>query len=52
MGEIYFSLLVMEKLSRFKFYEKNNWIGFCQYRKFWSTKNDKLLPNSIDEIKL
>ena len=20
---------------------KNNWIGFCQYRKYWSIKNNK-----------
>ena len=31
--------------------DTNSWIGFCQYRKFWSTRNDKLLPNNIDEIK-
>ena len=31
--------------------DTNSWIGFCQYRKFWSTRSDKLLPNNIDEIK-
>ena len=30
---------------------KDDWIGFCQYRKFWSTQNQNLLPNSLDELK-
>ena len=30
---------------------ENNWIGFCQYRKFWSTENEILLPNSLNELK-
>ena len=30
--------------------DTNSWIGFCQYRKFWSIRSDKLLPNNIDEI--
>ncbi len=31
--------------------KKEGWIGFCQYRKFWSTRNDNLLPGSIGELK-
>ena len=31
--------------------DSNSWIGFCQYRKFWSTNNYNLLPNSINEVK-
>ena len=27
------------------------WIGFCQYRKFWSIQSDNLLPSSLDELK-
>ena len=27
------------------------WIGFCQYRKFWSVQNENLLPNSLNELK-
>ena len=30
---------------------KNDWIGFCQYRKFWSTEKDNLLPNSLNQLK-
>jgi len=30
--------------------DTNSWIGFCQYRKFWSIRSDILLPNNIDEI--
>ena len=30
---------------------EDSWIGFCQYRKFWSTQNGNLLPNSLDELK-
>ena len=28
----------------------DGWIGFCQYRKFWSMTNKNLLPNSISEL--
>ena len=27
------------------------WIGFCQYRKFWSVEKNNFLPNTIDELK-
>ena len=27
------------------------WIGFCQYRKFWSLKNKNLLPSSLKDLK-
>ena len=30
---------------------KDGWIGFCQYRKFWSLKGNNLLPNSLNELK-
>ena len=29
----------------------DEWIGFCQYRKFWSVEKDNLLPNSLDELR-
>ena len=29
----------------------DEWIGFCQYRKFWSTEKENLLPNSLDQLK-
>ena len=29
---------------------QDGWIGFCQYRKFWSTENKNLLPNSLNEL--
>ena len=29
----------------------DGWIGFCQYRKFWSTENHNLLPNSLDQLR-
>ena len=28
-----------------------DWIGFCQYRKFWSAEAKDLLPNSLDKLK-
>tara|TARA_Y100000590_G_scaffold467641_1_gene647229 strand:- start:3177 stop:4007 length:831 start_codon:yes stop_codon:yes gene_type:complete len=28
----------------------DEWIGFCQYRKFWSFKNKNLFPNSLEEL--
>ena len=28
----------------------NNWIGFCQYRKFWTLKNTKKLYVSFDDL--
>ena len=30
---------------------KNKWIGFCQYRKFWSLKNKKITFNTLNEFK-
>ena len=30
---------------------KDEWIGFCQYRKFWSTKKEDLLPKSLNQLK-
>ena len=27
------------------------WIGFCQYRKFWSIQNKNLLPKSLNELR-
>ena len=27
------------------------WIGFCQYRKFWSIENKNLLPDSLSQLK-
>ena len=30
---------------------KGGWIGFCQYRKFWSVKKKDLLPNSLKQLK-
>ena len=30
---------------------EDEWIGFCQYRKFWSVEKDNLLPNSLDELR-
>tara|TARA_B100000686_G_C16782516_1_gene972929 strand:- start:1210 stop:2049 length:840 start_codon:yes stop_codon:yes gene_type:complete len=30
---------------------KDNWIGFCQYRKFWSLENKNLTPASLKELK-
>ena len=29
----------------------SGWVGFCQYRKFWSTRSDNLLPKNIGELK-
>ena len=29
---------------------EDGWIGFCQYRKFWSTESKNLLPNSFSEL--
>jgi len=31
--------------------EANEWIGFCQYRKFWSTRGDNLLPKNMKELR-
>ena len=30
---------------------KGGWIGFCQYRKFWSVEKKDLLPNSLKQLK-
>ena len=29
---------------------KNNWIGFCQYRKFWSLKNTEKIYSNLDDL--
>ena len=29
----------------------DEWIGFCQYRKFWSKENHNLLPNSSAQLR-
>ena len=29
---------------------KNEWIGFCQYRKFWSMHNNRTQPTSLAEL--
>ena len=29
----------------------DGWIGFCQYRKFWSVEKKNLLPNSLNQLK-
>ena len=29
----------------------NDWIGFCQYRKFWSLQNNNLLPDTLSQLK-
>ena len=30
---------------------EGGWIGFCQYRKFWSIGKKDLLPNSLKQLK-
>ena len=30
---------------------EDGWIGFCQYRKFWSIEKKNLLPSSLSELK-
>ena len=50
-GEYTFHYWLWKNYLDSNFNDANSWIGFCQYRKFWSTRNDKLLLNSIDEIK-
>ena len=30
---------------------KDSWIGFCQYRKFWSVEKDSEIPNSLNRLK-
>ena len=50
-GEYTFHYWLWKNYLDSNFNDPNSWIGFCQYRKFWSTRNDKLLLNSIDEIK-
>ena len=30
---------------------EGGWIGFCQYRKFWSIEKKDLLPNSLKQLK-
>ncbi len=29
---------------------ENDWIGFCQYRKFWSSGNNSQIGNSLNEL--
>ena len=38
------------KIKR-SFNHENEWIGFCQYRKFWSLKDKKKKYNNLDELK-
>ena len=30
---------------------QDGWIGFCQYRKFWSIEKSNTLPNSLNQLK-
>ena len=30
---------------------ENDWIGFCQYRKFWMLRNSNKLYNNLDDLK-
>ena len=30
--------------------KEENWIGFCQYRKFWSNTEEKLIYDNIDKL--
>ena len=30
---------------------KDSWIGFCQYRKFWSVEKNSEIPNSLNKLK-
>ncbi len=30
---------------------KDNWIGFCQYRKFWSSESNLLNPTTLNQLK-
>ena len=50
-GEYTFHYWLWKNYLDSNFDDTNSWIGFCQYRKFWSTRSDNLLPNSIDELK-
>ena len=50
-GEYTFHYWLWKNYLDTNFLGTNSWIGFCQYRKFWSIKGDNLLPNSIDELK-
>ncbi len=50
-GEYTFHYWLWKNYLDSNFDDVNSWIGFCQYRKFWSTRSDNLLPNSIDELK-
>jgi len=50
-GEYTFHYWLWKNYLDSNFDDANSWIGFCQYRKFWSTRSDNLLPNSIDELK-
>ena len=50
-GEYTFHYWLWKNYIDFNFDDSNSWIGFCQYRKFWSTKSYNLLPNSINEVK-
>ena len=50
-GEYTFHYWLWKNYLDTNFHDTNSWIGFCQYRKFWSINGDNLLPNSIDELK-
>ena len=50
-GEYTFHYWLWKNYLDTNFLGTNSWIGFCQYRKFWSIKGDNLLPSSIDELK-
>ena len=50
-GEYTFHYWLWKNYIDLNFDDSNSWIGFCQYRKFWSTKSYNLLPNSINEVK-
>ena len=50
-GEYTFHYWLWKNYLDSNFDDTDSWIGFCQYRKFWSTTGDNLLLNSIDEVK-
>ena len=50
-GEYTFHYWLWKNYIDSNYDDSNSWIGFCQYRKFWSTKSYNLLPNTINEVK-
>ena len=50
-GEYTFHYWLWKNYLDTNFHDTNSWIGFCQYRKFWSINGENLLPSSIDELK-